>query len=443
MHRCCCDPAGESVTVKEKKAMFRYLHYLTAFNCVLLGIEFFYCFMKLPRRPRFVLRVLLTVPVYAVLFNTLLLNELMEFNWLFALFCLTIFGASVLLLHFWFDATYLSVLFYASAGYAVENIVHFIRRAELYFSVTAVPESLLVPGKWALSLAVVFLAYGLFIRNYPYGGNVGVDRRFVVFFVLLTLTVTNLMNSWMKIAYTRNLVYAVYAIICDILLLMVQFGVFQRTRLQFENDTIRTLMASQAKQQLIRQESMDIINIKCHDLKHQIAALKTVKDQTERDREIEELEKAASFYDSTIKTGCSTLDTLLTDRKLVCNGRQIEFTCLADARGLEKISTVDLFTLFGNAMDNAIEAVSGLENTQNRLISLKVERQGDMTRICLENYVEKVPQIRDGLPVSTKENSLYHGFGCKSIRMIAQKYGGTMRIVAEGNSFRLFLLFPF
>ena len=168
-----------------------------------------------------------------------------------------------------------------------------------------------------------------------------------------------------------------------------------------------------------------------------------MKDQTERDREIEELEKAASFYDSTIKTGCSTLDTLLTDRKLVCNGRQIEFTCLADARGLEKISTVDLFTLFGNAMDNAIEAVSGLENTQNRLISLKVERQGDMTRICLENYVEKVPQIRDGLPVSTKENSLYHGFGCKSIRMIAQKYGGTMRIVAEGNSFRLFLLFPF
>ena len=422
--------------------MLLVFYYLSAFNCVLLAIEFFFCLMRLPKRRFFWLRAVCTAPLYLVFCNTLVLNSMMSFNWLFAFVCLGIFGLSLLLLHFWFDASWISILFYGSAGYAVENIIHYIRYSDRYFGIG--PEGGLLPSilRLLVSLLVIGLIYYFIIRTYPYGSDVEVDHRFVVTFVLLTLVVTNLLNSWMKISSVRNGVYASYAITCDLLLLMVQFGVFHRTKLTYENEAIRMLMEQQAQQQKAKQESIDLINVKCHDLKHQIAALRAITSPAERNREIEELEKAVTFYDSVSKTGNSALDTILTDRKLVCDGRQIPFTYMVDAAGLERISTMDIYTLFGNALDNAIEASSRVTRPELRMISMKVERQGNMTRIAVENYCEEPVQMKDGLPVTTKGDTMFHGFGLKSIRMVVNKYHGNMIIRQKDQLFCLYILIP-
>ena len=46
------------------------------------------------------------------------------------------------------------------------------------------------------------------------------------------------------------------------------------------------------------------------------------------------------------------------------------------------------------------------------------------------------------MPVTTKPNKMYHGFGMKSIRNVVEKYGGTLVIKAEGGIFRLNILLP-
>ena len=57
---------------------------------------------------------------------------------------------------------------------------------------------------------------------------------------------------------------------------------------------------------------MDIINIKCHDLKHQIGMLENM-DSSERKEAIKELQRAVIIYDSIIKTGNDTLDLIRHD----------------------------------------------------------------------------------------------------------------------------------
>ena len=50
--------------------------------------------------------------------------------------------------------------------------------------------------------------------------------------------------------------------------------------------------------------------------------------------------------------------------------------------------------------------------------------------------------FEDGLPRTTKPDTVYHGFGLKSIRMLVEQYEGNVKIVTEGNRFILDILFP-
>ena len=59
-----------------------------------------------------------------------------------------------------------------------------------------------------------------------------------------------------------------------------------------------------------------------------------------------------------------------------------------------------------------------------------------------ENYCEGSLNFSEGLPVTTKEDRNFHGYGLKSIRYVAKKYGGTVTARMEKQWFVLQLLFP-
>ena len=95
--------------------------------------------------------------------------------------------------------------------------------------------------------------------------------------------------------------------------------------------------------------------------------------------------------------------------------------------------------MFGNALDNAIEYVSGLEE-EKRFISLTVASKGEMVVIHLENYFEGDLHLRDGIPVSKKKDKVNHGIGMQSIKMIAHQYGGWINVFLRDNLFCLDVL---
>lgn len=60
----------------------------------------------------------------------------------------------------------------------------------------------------------------------------------------------------------------------------------------------------------------------------------------------------------------------------------------------------------------------------------------------VENFYEGDLRFVDGLPVTTKGDPNYHGFGLKSIRSTAEKYGGTVSVQAEDGLFLLRVALP-
>ncbi len=128
------------------------------------------------------------------------------------------------------------------------------------------------------------------------------------------------------------------------------------------------------------------------------------------------------------------------DKNLRCRKNGIKFTCMADGAALDFIAPSDLYSLLGNAIDNAIESVER-ESEENRMITLKTERRGELLSIHLENYSSVEPRFKNGLPLTTKGDKAHHGFGTQSMRYIAEKYGGTLKMSYDDKYFILDVLF--
>lgn len=103
---------------------------------------------------------------------------------------------------------------------------------------------------------------------------------------------------------------------------------------------------------------------------------------------------------------------------------------------------MDLSAIFGNALDNAIESVMRVEDPEKRLIHVTVSARKGFTLITFENYFEGELSFAGQLPVTTKGDRGFHGYGLKSIRYVAEKYGGSMTVQAEEQWFKLNILFP-
>ena len=211
--------------------------------------------------------------------------------------------------------------------------------------------------------------------------------------------------------------------------------------LKSELQTTMQLLKQAEDQYKSSKENVDIINLKCHDLKHQLTEYaKNGKLDSEL---LGELENVINIYDSTIKTGNEALDLILSEKSLICQKKDIKLTCLADCSKLNFINKTDLYSLFGNLIDNAMEAVYKIQDVDKRHINLVVKNVNSFVSISIDNYYEgNIVLLDNGLPKTTKEDKDYHGYGMKSIQLIVNKYDGDLNISLDNNVFSLFIMFP-
>ena len=232
-------------------------------------------------------------------------------------------------------------------------------------------------------------------------------------------------------------VYSVYDEVTTILLFFLLCEILQHSDAEWDNMVLQQMMRQQRQQMELSKETVELINIKCHDIRKQLYTLGS-RVPTE---ELDELKKAVDIYDSTIKTGNETLDVLLAERSIVCKGRGIQLDYIADGAKLDFLKPGEVYSLFGNALDNAIEAVTPLE-PDRRYIGLQVRAERGMLLIRMENCAAEPLHFVDGLPQTTKGDARWHGFGVKSIRRIVQQHGGTLTMQAQDGMFRLVALLP-
>lgn len=228
---------------------------------------------------------------------------------------------------------------------------------------------------------------------------------------------------------------SIYQIICDVLILLVQFGVMERERLGQQVDNMRQLVREQYTQFRQSRDSVEIINEKYHDLK---GLLESYNGKVS-DGEIAKLKAKVEQYDTFLDTGNEVLDIVIAEKRALCNQRGIELTTLLKGAELRNIEELDLYSIVNNTLNNAIDAVSKLpEEERFILLTISSSPGGEIT-IHSENPYTGEVTIEEGLPKSQRD-ARYHGFGMKSIAHTAEKYGGSVAIKAEDGMFYLDIL---
>jgi hypothetical protein len=211
---------------------------------------------------------------------------------------------------------------------------------------------------------------------------------------------------------------------------------------KYEIDAMQNILQSQYMQYRKSSESIDLINRKYHDLKHQIAVLRAEEDSGKRHAFLDEMESEIKSYEAQNKTGNTVVDTVLTGKSMTCQKYGIELTCVVDGKLLNFMHVMDICTILGNALDNAIECEIQIEEKNKRLIHVAVLSKKDFIVLRFENYFEGKLNYENNLPTTTKSKAAYHGFGIKSIQYTAQKYGGWITINQKGNWFELNVVIP-
>lgn len=279
-----------------------------------------------------------------------------------------------------------------------------------------------------------YLLLGRFLKPYV-GDRENMNDRFKAVFSFLALMLCIGMARIAQDNAGRNALAefaeSIYQILCDAFLLLLQFGVMERTRLNQNVETMRELLHQQHTQYETSKETMQLVNEKYHDLKQLLQKFQGQVPQ----HQLEKLEQEIGAYDAYCQTGNKVLDVTLAEKRIACDQKKILLTCYAGGQALDGIEELDLYSLLNNTLNNAIKAVSALPQ-EKRFVTLTAKREEGMLSIHAENPCVDAPEFRDGLPVS-RRNADYHGFGMKSMQRIVEKYGGSLAAKCQNEMFYL------
>ena len=242
-------------------------------------------------------------------------------------------------------------------------------------------------------------------------------------------------------SYVIGILMTLQSIMIPLFVMINQRNYMGQWHLQKEMSAQEQLFMMNKAQYELSKENIELINRKCHDLKHQIAGLRNITDSEERRQVVDSIEKSVMIYDSILHTGNPILDTVLTEKSLVCQVNGIRMHGIIDGKLLFFMDAIDIYTLFGNALDNAIEANRKVEE-EKRCISILIHEKVNLIFIQIENPYSEALHFKHGLPQTSKADKDYHGFGMESIRTMAEKYGGFLTLETGQDIFVLRITIP-
>lgn len=259
---------------------------------------------------------------------------------------------------------------------------------------------------------------------------------FSIVSILVCIGITRFTRST-SIKNAKSIAINLYAMTCCTFILIIQFNHHKINESEKNEEVLRYMLEEERKQYELKKEDIELINIKCHDMRKKI---RSYNDRLTQE-EIASINSVITIYDRMIQTGNKTLDVILSEKNLSCTKKNIAITSFGDATSLDCLAEHEIYSLLGNALDNAIEAVENLEQ-EKRHITLTMNSIGDLVTIDITNYFDGNIKKNDGLPETTKkEEPGYHGFGILSMKKIVEAHKGGIKVSTNENLFTVSLYF--
>lgn len=393
------------------------------------------------RKSSFAVRLTVALLLYIAvsLITFLLLNPIFTHN-LFIIFLL-----SIGLMFLCFDNRPSDILFSCFSAITVQNLAY--NTGLLCCMAFNIPPDIDsgLPSKLlqaAVFMVVNVICYFACVRKASRADTFGDCRRALIAIATVVFLIIYILETYMDLIGMLYFgVVRVLFVICDIMVLLLLYWIFERYQAEQERKVLKDMISMQHSQFEMSKKTMEIINMKEHDLKHLLTVLRN-EDTIHQSRTYLELEEAASRFERSIQTGNQAMDIILTEKNLLCRSHEITMTYMIDPTGLDRLQVEDMAAIFGNLLDNAIRYLQTVEDKEKRLLHLQIQNTAGLLMIHVENYCETAPAFYDGLPITTQADRAAHGFGLKSVRYLIETYGGAMSVTAEHQIFQVDLTVP-
>ena len=293
------------------------------------------------------------------------------------------------------------------------------------------PEDVVISGSIEVvfsKLVLIFFYYVLLRRLWKKDYRQSRTQAFL-YLVMFIYSVVNILM--LATAVTRK---ADYFLLCANMgcLIFANLYLFYSLKVEDEKNSMEFQIAMMKQQESLQFEHYERQREKygrsievLHDVSKHIRSIEELYRAGVTDKAMEYTKQIGSILKPLVPEEYSDnpmLNILLADKKQTAESIGIRFVVKVESTGLGFIEPVDVTTLFGNLLENAMQAV--LKCSGERYIKVHIKNYNEMLSIRIENSVEKEVRIKNGKPVSTGGKGT--GIGCLNVQRCVEKYGGSV-----------------
>ncbi len=299
------------------------------------------------------------------------------------------------------------------------------------------------------TLASKFLAYFfvLILRNIRFNKELVVIKQ--NFFLIFSLPIASVlvMLLFLNCCYQiEDYSFFVITLITSIALVFANITVFYT--IDKLNDSLETkeklaFAEKQINNQVVHYQELynnqSELKMFRHNIKHELLSLISLIKENQISKALETMEKNVDWLDemnnNIVNSGNPVLDAILQSKLHVAKEKGISVNSIIKFSTNIYIDEVELGTVLGNALDNAIEAVEKISNNKIKTIEFKLISTNERISISIKNPVKEKVDVEN--INTTKEDKKNHGYGIKSMKTIVEQYDGFLSISSDDNYFLL------
>ena len=198
---------------------------------------------------------------------------------------------------------------------------------------------------------------------------------------------------------------------------------------------------SKESMEIIKRSNEELREFK-HDLKNYLLPLQEAMEtmpQSEMAKVCEKINQKIEDVQTLIQTGNSYVDSMINTKITLARSEKVDVKCTILSK-MEGIDDLEFCSVFGNLMDNAIEAERKV--IEKKEIIIFVEEKMGYLRLEIQNKIEKSVLNENSSLNTTKKDTSSHGIGHKSIKRTMQKVGGALKYYETGDLFCAEAVFP-
>ncbi len=240
-------------------------------------------------------------------------------------------------------------------------------------------------------------------------------------------------------AVNRNiriiLVLLILAMSCSMPVLMAYSMTNQQIKKQAESFEKQIQLQSE-QYSLLSRSDQEMRRFR-HDYKNMCIGLNKLISEGRNDEALKMLEEQNTSFNNSIlryNTGNGIVDALLTDKQKQAEkiNTTIEFE---GAVPPSAVSPNALCIIFGNTIDNAIEACAKKKTEEPKVITVSCICSSGFIFIKIINPVDRKVEFNGRFPATTKQDKTMHGFGLNSLTKTVKEYDGEVDFESSDEQF--------